>query len=142
MRFRRPSLIPSTTPLLVVFFVFFTAFFFVFHPHFPLSPPHSRILSFFFYLFPSSFCWLSLTSVFTLLLFSKFSFLFPCFKHHVLVLKTWNMDMWGPYVPHYDFCFVFLFFFCFYFLIFFIFVFNVFFHSFLFFSYFLFFYIF
>ena len=38
-----------------------------------------------------------------------FFFLFPCFKHHVLMLKTWNMDVRGTLCPPLWFFFFFFF---------------------------------
>ena len=65
-----------------------------------------------------------LTPPFSLWLFLYlFSFLFPCFKHHVLVLKTWNMDASTLIFDFFYIFLTFLFFFCFFlFLIFYIFL--------------------
>ena len=60
-------------PLLSTHFFFFPLVLFCFSFFF-LTPPHLRFPSF-------------------------FKLFFPCFKNHVLMLKTWNMGVWGTLCP-------------------------------------------
>ena len=62
-------------------------------------PHHQASLLFPFWFSPLFFFVLFLHSSFCFSPFFSFKLLFPCFKHHVLMLKTWNMDVWGTLCP-------------------------------------------